>query len=626
MALWRVAACLATLCAGARLSIKSPDFEDLKKSVVRVTSHKAIWHWGRPFDSHQRSGSVGSGFIVDTDPLTFMTCAHVVDNADDVQVQIPELGKQKFPATVATICNDADVALVVFNDQAAVKQALQTKGLELRAVEFADATPGLGASVVATGFPLGQNTFKLSTGVVSGIDHVNFHYRNLAIQSTAIISQGNSGSPLVDGNTHKVVGMNYAKHPEEAQINYAVPIWRLNQIINKHKEVMANSTSKIPVQPYIFHLPKPGITTTPATEAFYDRSNGCKTGTVISNVLPNSVFAHANPPIHIDDFLVAVDGVELDSYGQGRNKKYVDELVDYQDLVYMRSGTGEQPLKVSICDPATGKNRDSVVNMAWEKESTGKGLRWIYEPRHEGADWEIFGDLLFMDLTQNHVDLMHGEYHSWALLRFMEPSELAKPRLAMMLLRTGTDAQEALGMKEGELAVVEEVNGAKVNTLDDLRINFLPQEVSGNHGGFHDSLDKLSDSLQAMRSPSFLQNGKKNDYIWSVRTQVGTEYATWFKATLTKQVHEAAASDSSAYLLTAAPLAAASHMGILGSSGAASLIAAKKAQSKGPSPAVGHQTSEDEETLSSEPLLVVGKGDDGSQEIDFAKGEQYMMW
>jgi S1-C subfamily serine protease len=622
MALWRVAACLAALCAGA------PNFDDLKKSVVRVTSHKAVWHWGRPFDSHQRTGSVGSGFIVNTDPLTFMTCAHVVDNADDVKVQIPELGKQKFPATVATICNDADVALVVFNDQASVKQALQAKGLEVRAVQFAEMTPSLGAPVVATGFPLGQNTFKLSTGVISGTDHVTFHYRNLAIQSTAIISQGNSGSPLVDANTGMVVGMNYAKNPSEAQINYVVPVWRLNQVIKKHSEVMANSSSAVPVKPYVFHLPPSGITTTYANEAFYERSNGCKAGSVITNVLPNSVFAHANPPVHIDDFLVAVNGVELDAYGQGKNGKYVDELVDYQDLMYMREGTGEEPMKVTICDPATGKNRDSTVNLAWTKESTGKGLRWVYEPRHEGSDWEIFGDLIFMDLTQNHVDLMHGEYHSWALLRFLEPSELSKPRLAMMLLRTGSEAQEALGMKEGELAVVEEVNGQKVNSLDELRVNFLPQEVSENNG-FRHSLDKLSDSLQSMRGgraggASFLQtDAQKSDYIWSIRTQVGTEYATWFKATLTKQVQEAAASDSQAYLLTAAPLAAASHMGLL-TQGAA--LIAKKKSLKGPAPAVSHPTSEDEESLCSQPLLVVGKGDDGSQEIDFAKGEQYMTW
>jgi len=57
----------------------------------------------------------------------------------------------------------------------------------------------------------------------------------------------------------------------------------------------------------------------------------------------------------------------------------------------------------------------------------------------------------------------------------------------------------------------------------------------------------------------------------------------------------------------------------------ASLIA-KKNSVTGPSPAVSHQTSEDSEVLSSQPLLVVGKGDDGSQEIDFAKGEQYMTW
>ena len=42
----------------------------------------------------------------------------------------------------------------------------------------------------------------------------------------------------------------------------------------------------------------------------------------------------------IDDFLVAVNGVELDAYGQGKNNKYVEELVDYQDLMNALGAAG----------------------------------------------------------------------------------------------------------------------------------------------------------------------------------------------------------------------------------------------------------------------------------------------
>merc|ERR1740127_316074 len=113
---------------------------------------------------------------------------------------------------------------------------------------MAKSTPLLGHSVVAPGFPLGQRTLTLSTGVISGVDHVEFHHRNLAIQSTAIISGGNSGSPLLDAETREVIGMNYAKQPGEAQINYVVPLWRLKQVILKHQQIHTEANRTAPYQ------------------------------------------------------------------------------------------------------------------------------------------------------------------------------------------------------------------------------------------------------------------------------------------------------------------------------------------------------------------------------------------
>merc|ERR1740127_236402 len=125
---------------------------------------------------------------------------------------------------------------------------------------MAKSTPLLGHSVVAPGFPLGQRTLTLSTGVISGVDHVDFHHRNLAIQPTAIISGGNSGSPLLDADTSEVIGMNYAKQPGEAQINYVVPLWQLKQVFVKHAEAHAEPNQTMPV---FFRLVKPGLITAP---------------------------------------------------------------------------------------------------------------------------------------------------------------------------------------------------------------------------------------------------------------------------------------------------------------------------------------------------------------------------
>merc|ERR1719191_1632776 len=100
--------------------------------------------------------------------------------------------------------------------------------------------------------------------------------------------------------------------PSEAQINYAVPTYCLQQVLNKHWEVHGKAAEV--KQLYLYHLVNPGISITPATPAFYERgSGGCRQGAVISEVQHNSRFARANPPVERDSFLVAINGIQVDS-------------------------------------------------------------------------------------------------------------------------------------------------------------------------------------------------------------------------------------------------------------------------------------------------------------------------
>merc|ERR1719159_663176 len=119
------------------------------------------------------------------------------------------------------------------------------------------------------------------------------------------------------------------------------------------------------------------------------------------------------------------------------NKDYINELVDYTDLLYMRSGAGDDEVRITTCNPERGYVQDSMVSMKWTKEHDGRTIRHIFEPSNEGIEWEIFGDLIFMDLTANHVEEMSGEYHAWALVRFLSPMELTEPRVIVMTHTSG---------------------------------------------------------------------------------------------------------------------------------------------------------------------------------------------
>ena len=56
---------------------------------------------------------------------------------------------------------------------------------------------------------------------------------SICIQSTAPISPGNSGGPLIDAKTRRVVGINFASaaHASAENVNFAVPSWRAAQIV-----------------------------------------------------------------------------------------------------------------------------------------------------------------------------------------------------------------------------------------------------------------------------------------------------------------------------------------------------------------------------------------------------------
>lgn len=123
----------------------------------------------------------------------FLTNAHVVKNADIVQVQLPALGQERFEAYVPLICSTFDLAAVRLTKPEKLRAALEAKKAMLRPLDVRREPLSLGLEVAAVGFPLGTNSLKVSRGIISGTERVQ---RMTSYQSTAPISPGNSGGPL----------------------------------------------------------------------------------------------------------------------------------------------------------------------------------------------------------------------------------------------------------------------------------------------------------------------------------------------------------------------------------------------------------------------------------------------
>ncbi len=183
-----------------------------------------------PFSPFQRRGGqtqkleqdIGSGFIVEGNGL-IVTNKHVVA---DTEAKYRVITKDDKTYEVAKIYRDPanDLAILKINPPA---------GAGLTTVEMGDSSKiKVGQLAIAIGTALGEFRNTVTTGVVSGIGRgitagspFEGYVEKLdnVIQTSAAISLGNSGGPLVNSSA-QVVGVNTAVSAEGQNIGFAIPI------------------------------------------------------------------------------------------------------------------------------------------------------------------------------------------------------------------------------------------------------------------------------------------------------------------------------------------------------------------------------------------------------------------
>ena len=181
-------------------------------------------------DSKFNTFAMGSGFFVSSDGL-LVTNHHVIKGASYAKVKRAD-GSTLFVQGVMAINEKADLAV------------LKVNGKDLPFLQLVPTLPKVGDKVYAIGNPEGL-TNTLSEGIISGIrtdpakahdvfDEVSPDAPNTFLQTTAPISHGSSGGPLlqVDG---QVVGVTAAVLQEGQNLNLAVPAQDALRLVNgKH--------------------------------------------------------------------------------------------------------------------------------------------------------------------------------------------------------------------------------------------------------------------------------------------------------------------------------------------------------------------------------------------------------
>ncbi len=245
---WLMALALLSLTA-APVAAQLPDFNELveqnKAAVVNISAtgksepqsaipnspgDQEVPEFFRRFFEQMpkqrpspRSGSTGSGFIVDADGY-IVTNAHVVAEAENITVRLND--RRELPAQLIGADERSDVAV------------LKVEATNLPTVKLGDSDAlKVGQWVVAIGSPFGFD-YSVTQGVVSALSrslpdgtYVPF------IQTDVAVNPGNSGGPLFDleGN---VVGVNsqiYSRSGGYMGLSFAIPINVAKQVADQLK-------------------------------------------------------------------------------------------------------------------------------------------------------------------------------------------------------------------------------------------------------------------------------------------------------------------------------------------------------------------------------------------------------
>ena len=144
--------------------------DSAKDAVVQVFAQCAVTNILQPYATPQPSACAGSGFFINGDG-EIITNAHVVDQAVSVWIQIPSLGRAIIDVDVVGIAPDRDLALLRLTP--ASKDLITSVLGKINYLELGDSDLVSRADeVLALGYPLGQQSLKSTTGVVSGRENL----------------------------------------------------------------------------------------------------------------------------------------------------------------------------------------------------------------------------------------------------------------------------------------------------------------------------------------------------------------------------------------------------------------------------------------------------------------------
>ncbi|MCA9769886.1 trypsin-like peptidase domain-containing protein [Candidatus Dependentiae bacterium] len=412
-----------------------PVQKKVKDTVVQIFAQTAEFNMLEPYKAPTQKTSRGSGFFIRYEGnVCLITNAHVINQAKAIWFQVPSMGKQFLDAEIKGISPDHDLALLQLTNESSSR--IEKELGKIPALELGDSDlVRRSDEVMALGYPLGQQSLKSTTGVISGREQ---HM----IQMSAAINPGSSGGPLLNSNGD-VIGVNFAGVVGAQNVGYIIPINDLKIILPDLYEIP------------LLRKPFLGVLYNNATESLTEFLGNPKPGgCYVIEVVKGSTLYKAG--VQRGDMIYAINGHKLDMYGE-MNVPWSEDKVSIVDYV-SRLSVGQD---VHLVVYRNGHRKTMNVKFS---QTELPPIRTVY-PGFEDIDYEVVAGMVIMPLTINHIQIL--AQGASGLAKYAEIKNQTEPQLVVTHIFSTSELYKSRTLSLG--ATINEVNGVKVRTLEDLR-------------------------------------------------------------------------------------------------------------------------------------------------------------
>jgi len=181
-------------------------------------------------DENYQPIGIGSGFVIGNNG-EIATNYHVVEGASSAMAKFVNQEEKYSIENIVQSNTVYDIAIIQINTK--------TSPISLGDDEISS----IGERIYAIGNPEGLEG-TVSEGIISGFRKIDNNFR--IMQITAPISPGSSGGPVINQNG-QVIGIASASNIEGQNLNFAIPVTKLKEVISKPKINIPFKQANLPI-------------------------------------------------------------------------------------------------------------------------------------------------------------------------------------------------------------------------------------------------------------------------------------------------------------------------------------------------------------------------------------------